>query len=98
MRRALLLVAALWLAILGGMVAINEHTLRTGREIVLKTVPVDPRDLFRGDYVTLRYDISRLQACCFTAGQNCPALNFAGTTRVPPAHRGASVAPINPCT
>jgi len=33
--------------------------LRDGREIVLKTEPVDPRDLMRGDYVWLGYaDIS----------------------------------------
>ncbi|MBD7965484.1 GDYXXLXY domain-containing protein [Fictibacillus norfolkensis] len=29
-----------------------------GKEIKIKTVPVDPRDLLYGDYVTLRYDIS----------------------------------------
>ena len=28
------------------------------RSILLQVVPVDPRDLFRGDYVTLGYDIS----------------------------------------
>ncbi|OJX99067.1 MAG: hypothetical protein BGP07_03100 [Rhizobiales bacterium 63-22] len=32
--------------------------LRSGREIVLQTEPVDPRDLMRGDYVALGYDIS----------------------------------------
>ena len=34
--------------------------LRTGKEIVLKTEPVDPRDLLRGDYVSLNYNISRI--------------------------------------
>jgi len=34
--------------------------LRNGAEVVLRTVPVDPRDLMRGDYVILSYDISRL--------------------------------------
>jgi uncharacterized membrane-anchored protein len=34
--------------------------LANGRAIDLKVVPVDPRDLFRGDYVTLSYDISRI--------------------------------------
>lgn len=32
----------------------------TGTEIRLKTVPVDPRSLFRGNYARLSYDISRL--------------------------------------
>ncbi|MDF2960054.1 MAG: hypothetical protein K0S39_1789 [Paenibacillus sp.] len=31
-----------------------------GNEIKLKTVPVDPRDLLYGDYVTLSYEISQL--------------------------------------
>ena len=32
--------------------------LRDGTEIRLRTAPVDPRDLFRGDYVVLSYGIS----------------------------------------
>lgn len=35
-------------------------TLKTGENIVLKTVPVDPRDLFYGDYVTLQYEIEEV--------------------------------------
>ena len=31
-----------------------------GEEIRLKTMPVDPRDLFYGDYVTLGYEISTI--------------------------------------
>ncbi|AYA37736.1 hypothetical protein D3Y59_12170 [Hymenobacter oligotrophus] len=31
-----------------------------GRAVVLRTSPVDPRDLLYGDYVTLNYDISQL--------------------------------------
>ena len=31
-----------------------------GTPIVLKTAPVDPRSLFRGNYVRLNYDISRI--------------------------------------
>ena len=60
MKRALLAVGALWLVILGGMAGMHEYTLRTGQEILLQTQPVDPRDLFRGDYVTLGYGISSL--------------------------------------
>jgi uncharacterized membrane-anchored protein len=60
MKRALLAIGVLWLAIIGGIVGIKECTLRTGQEILLKTVPVDPRDLFRGDYVILSYEISSL--------------------------------------
>jgi uncharacterized membrane-anchored protein len=31
-----------------------------GEEIRLKTVPVDPRDIFYGDYVVLQYEISTI--------------------------------------
>lgn len=34
--------------------------LKTGREIVLPVIPVDPRDIFRGDYVMLGYKLSPL--------------------------------------
>lgn len=44
------------------MVGIHLFTLQTGERILLKTVPVDPRDLFRGDYVRLNYEISELDA------------------------------------
>ena len=55
-----LLVGVFWLIILLGFVIIKEFTLQTGEEVLLKTRPVDPRDLFRGDYVVLRYEISTL--------------------------------------
>lgn len=54
-------VVALQLLFILGLVAYKEVTLRFGREVVLQTVPVDPRDLFRGDYVTLRYEVSTLE-------------------------------------
>jgi uncharacterized membrane-anchored protein len=44
------------------MVADRMQILREGREVTLQTQPVDPRDLLRGDYVVLRYDISQLSA------------------------------------
>jgi len=59
----------LWLAIgvvglvqmaaLAWMVGDRVHLLRTGREIVVEVTPVDPRDLFRGDYVIFGYPFSR---------------------------------------
>ncbi|KYG22605.1 hypothetical protein SE92_22295 [Bradyrhizobium sp. AT1] len=44
------------------MVADRMQILREGREVTLQTQPVDPRDLLRGDYVVLRYDISQVPA------------------------------------
>ena len=42
------------------MVALKQRTLITGTPVLLKTEPVDPRSLFRGDYVVLNYAISSL--------------------------------------
>lgn len=46
-------------AVLGWMIWDRVALLATGREVVLEVIPVDPRSLFRGDYVVLGYDISR---------------------------------------
>lgn len=61
-KKIFLLLGIFWLVIIGGFVGFKEYTLRTGQEVLLKTTPVDPRDLFRGDYVVLRYDISRIDS------------------------------------
>ena len=60
--KSFVLIGCLWLSIIAAFVVTKEYTLRTGAEILLKTRPVDPRDLFRGDYVILSYDISRFNA------------------------------------
>jgi uncharacterized membrane-anchored protein len=61
MRLAFLVVVGAQVLFLVGFIAQKETTLRTGREVTLQTVPVDPRDLFRGDYVNLRYTVSTLE-------------------------------------
>lgn len=55
-------VAALQLAVLGWLVWDREVRVRTGQDVVLEVVPVDPRSLFQGDYVILSYPISTIQA------------------------------------
>jgi len=57
-KKIFIIIGIFWLVIIGGFIAFKEFTLQTGNEVLLKTRPVDPRDLFRGDYVILRYDIS----------------------------------------
>lgn len=47
-------------AVLAGMVIDRVRLLRTGREITLPVVPVDPRDFFRGEFVRLGYDVARV--------------------------------------
>ena len=57
---------ALATALLLGLVLLalveqRARILRGGTEIRLRSVPVDPRDLFRGDYVILAYPISTVE-------------------------------------
>ncbi len=42
------------------MISRPYMTVMLGDEILLETVPVDPTDIFRGDYVQLSYKISEL--------------------------------------
>lgn len=58
--RGLLLAAvALQLLVLVGMVVWRVGPLVNGAAITVRVEPVDPRDLFRGDYVILSYAFSR---------------------------------------
>lgn len=54
--RAVATVALLSLALLA-LVQQRASILKSGTEVRLRTVPVDPRDLFRGDYVVFAYEI-----------------------------------------
>ena len=53
-------IVAAQLIFLIGFISVREIALRTGTEIVLQTVPVDPRSLMQGDYAILDYEIARL--------------------------------------
>ncbi len=50
----------LWIIIAVGVILSKQWTLSTGTRVLLETVPVDPRDLLRGDYVVLNYKIGTL--------------------------------------
>lgn len=56
----LLLVVLLQTLALAWMVIDRSLILKQGAEVLLKVRPVDPRDLFRGDFVILDYEISWL--------------------------------------
>jgi uncharacterized membrane-anchored protein len=62
MAQALALLALLQTAALIVLVFDRVRLLQTGREITLPIVPVDPRDLFRGEYVELGYAVGRVPA------------------------------------
>jgi uncharacterized membrane-anchored protein len=53
-----ILAALLLCGLILAMVYQRAEILRNGQEVRLEVVPVDPRDLFRGDYVVLDYRIS----------------------------------------
>jgi uncharacterized membrane-anchored protein len=42
------------------MAGVREMIIHTGKSVFLKTAPLDPRDPFRGDYVSLNYEISEI--------------------------------------
>lgn len=57
--RTLLLLGVSTIFLLG--MAGCEHMKRiTGEEIILRTRPVDPRDILRGNYVALDYEVERV--------------------------------------
>lgn len=57
-----ILAALLLSGVVATMIGMRVSALATGREIVVAAEPFDPRDLFRGDYVTLTYAFGRVQA------------------------------------
>ena len=57
---SLAIVALAQTTVLAAMVIDRVRLLSSGREITLPIVPVDPRDLFRGEYVRLGYDVGRV--------------------------------------
>lgn len=62
MKRPLFFAAAVaaQVAVLASMTRSHSSAVRDGTRVTLRVVPVDPEDLFRGQYVQLGYDLSRL--------------------------------------
>ncbi|HOE26413.1 MAG: GDYXXLXY domain-containing protein [Candidatus Aureabacteria bacterium] len=63
MNRRLLFCACILaqIAFLCLMIRSNARILSTGTKVLLETAPVDPHDLFRGEYARLRYKISSVE-------------------------------------
>jgi uncharacterized membrane-anchored protein len=53
---------AFQILLLAFMAGQRESVLRKGKIVYLRTVPIDPRDYFRGDYVRLTYEISNIKS------------------------------------
>jgi len=56
----LIAAAALQIGLLAWMTFAAAAPFRNGQTVLLQVEPVDPRDLFRGDYVILGYSFSRV--------------------------------------
>jgi uncharacterized membrane-anchored protein len=52
------IVLAVVLAAVNGLIAHKESVLRSGRRVLLRLAPVDPRSLMQGDYMILRYELA----------------------------------------
>ena len=65
---ALIFVALIQSAALARIVYDRVVLLQTGREVVLKIKPRDPRDPFKGYYSSLNYDISQLDPRLMAGG------------------------------
>jgi uncharacterized membrane-anchored protein len=56
----LMIVVSIILVVVFSFILYNQWPLMTGDKIVLATQPVDPFDPFRGQYMTINYEISRI--------------------------------------
>ena len=55
---AILLLIVFQIVVLAYMTGNREYILRYGQIVYLRTAPIDPRDLFRGDFVRLNYELT----------------------------------------
>lgn len=83
-RAGLYLFILLQTLILLGLAGSAYATNWFGQEIKLRTVPVDPRDIFYGDYVTLSYSMSRLDASLWQGTGGLPESGDPVYTRLVP--------------
>ena len=59
--KRLVLALCILLGIAGIFILYLSWPLLTGTVVILKTQPVDPFDLFRGQYMTINYEISSVE-------------------------------------
>lgn len=62
--------------------------LAGGEEVILKIRPVDPRDPFRGDYITFQYDISRIKENSFYSLGSREKIKYGDKIYIPLAKKG----------
>lgn len=94
----LILVTLVQTAALFKIVYDKDRLIKTGREITMPVKPLDPRDIFRGDYVTLGYDISTLSTAQMPIGSvdKFPIGSAAYVTVAPNPAGGWAVTSVSP--
>ena len=70
--KKLAIVVAVQVLILLSVIGFKQYTIWTGDTVLLQLTPVDPRDLFRGNYAEVRYAISNINTSD-VAGTNEPS-------------------------
>lgn len=58
--KRLIITLVILIGIIGGMIFYLSWPLVTGKTMVLATLPIDPFDPLRGQYITINYEISAL--------------------------------------
>jgi uncharacterized membrane-anchored protein len=58
----LIIVVAVQFVVLFSVLGFKQYTVWTGETVLLRVIPVDPTDPFRGDFASVRYEISTLRA------------------------------------
>ncbi|MDX2308310.1 MAG: GDYXXLXY domain-containing protein [Hyphomicrobium sp.] len=92
----LLVVAGLQSLVLASMVWGRANLLANGREVVLEVVPVDPRDIFRGEYVILGYKFMQPGDAELPQGTQTGDKVFVTLTRATTADKDWTVKSIAP--
>jgi uncharacterized membrane-anchored protein len=59
-KKYVVIIIIVWGLFLLVFMGYKQFIFYTGTDVTLKTVPVDPRDLFRGEYVILNYTINSI--------------------------------------
>ncbi|HTW96927.1 MAG TPA: GDYXXLXY domain-containing protein [Candidatus Methylomirabilis sp.] len=54
-------ITVFWLLLAVGIMLPNQIVVWSGQEVLIRVFPVDPSDVFRGNYMSLRYDITRVK-------------------------------------
>lgn len=61
MKKTVFYIMAFWFLTVCSFTVYNEAVFFFGKEVLLKTTPVDPRELLRGNYVNLKFDITEIK-------------------------------------